>query len=96
MKVTKSLLKQCAEVNRELWLVFSLFAIVGLCNFLIANRGMLLGFYTFPTLFSAYYYGRRHAMLTALASVLLVVLVTYFNPSMFGHGDGSDQHAEVV
>ncbi len=86
VKVTKRLLKQCAEVNRELWLVFSLFAIVGLCNFLIANRGMLLGFYTFPTLFSAYYYGRRHAMLTALASVLLVVLVTYFNPSMFGHG----------
>ena len=86
MKVKKSLLKQCAEVNRELWLVFSLFAIVGLCNFLIANRGMLLGFYTFPTLFSAYYYGRRHAMLTALASVLLVVLVTYFNPGMFGHG----------
>ena len=38
---------------------------------------MLLSFYTFPTLFSAYYYGRRHATLTALASVLLVVLVTF-------------------
>ena len=86
MKVKKSLLRQCTEVNRELWLVFSLFAIVGLCNFLIANRGVLLGFYTFPTVFSAYYYGRRHAMLTALASVLLVVLVTYFNPNLFGHG----------
>ena len=85
MKLKKSLLKQCTEVNRELWLVFSLFAIAGLCNFLIANRGILLGFYTFPTLFSAYYYGKRHAVLTAVASFLLVVLVTYFNPAMFGH-----------
>jgi putative nucleotidyltransferase with HDIG domain len=81
----KSLLKQCAEVNRELWLVFSLFLIAALCNFLIDNHGMLLSFYTFPTLFSAYYYGRRHAMLTALASMLLVVLVTFVNPGIFGH-----------
>ena len=86
IELKKSLLKQCTEVNRELWLVFSLFVIAALCNFLIANRGMLLSFYTFPTLFSAYYYGRRHAMLTALASVLLVVLVTFLNPNMFGHG----------
>lgn len=83
----KSLLQQCAEVNRELWLVLSLFVIAGLCNFLIANRGMLLSFYTFPTLFSAYYYGKRHATLTALASVLIVVLVTFVNPRIFDHGD---------
>lgn len=82
----KSLLKQCAEVNRELWLVFSLFVISALCNFLIANRGILLSFYTFPTLFSAYYYGKRHATLTALASVLLVVLTTFVNPNLFDHG----------
>jgi putative nucleotidyltransferase with HDIG domain len=81
----KSLLKHFAEVNRELWLVFSLFVIAALCNFLIANRGMLLSFYTFPTLFSAYYYGRRHATLTALASVLLIVLVTFVNPNLFEH-----------
>jgi putative nucleotidyltransferase with HDIG domain len=72
-------------VNRELWLVFSLFAIAGMCNFLIANRGIMLGFYTFPTLFSAYHYGRRHATLTAVASVLMIVLITYYNPTIFGH-----------
>ncbi len=80
----KSLLRQFTEVNRELWLVFSLFAIAGLCNFLIANRGVLLSFYTFPTLFSAYHYGKRHAMLTSVASVLLVMLVTFMNPNLFG------------
>lgn len=82
----KSLMQQCAEVNRELWLVFSLFVVAALCNFLIANRGILLSFYTFPTLFSAYHYGRRHAALTALASVLLVILVTIMNPTLFDHG----------
>jgi len=36
-----------------------------------------------PTLYSAYYFGRRHATLTACASVGLVVLLTYLNPAMF-------------
>jgi hypothetical protein len=40
----------------------------------------LLSLYTLPTLFSAYKYGRRHAVMTALASALLVVLVIYFRP----------------
>ncbi len=81
----KNLLKQFTDVNRELWLVLSLFVIAALCNFLIANHGMLLSFYTFPTLFSAYCYGRRHATLTAFASVLIVVLIMFLNPNMFGH-----------
>lgn len=43
---------------------------------------MVLGFYTLPTVASAYLYGRRHAILTALASVLLVVLLTVVNPTV--------------
>jgi len=85
-QLKKSFLRQCTEVNRELWLVLSLFVVAALCNFLVANRGILLSFYTFPTLFSAYFYGRRHATLTALASVLLVVLMTFLNPHLFEHG----------
>src|SRR5438552_8471663 len=72
-----------AEVNRELWLILSLFIIAGLLNWLVASHGMILGFYTLPTLFSAYVYGRRHAVLTAMASVLLVVVVVYWNPALF-------------
>lgn len=72
-----------AKVNKELWLVLSLFVIAALMNFLVASHRMVLGFYVFPTLFSAYLYGRRHATLTALASVFLVGLVTYFNPVLF-------------
>jgi putative nucleotidyltransferase with HDIG domain len=76
-------LTKLAEVNRELWLLLSLFIIAGILNWLVASRGMILGFYTLPTLFSAYVYGRRHAVLTAIASALLVVVVTYSNPSLF-------------
>jgi len=77
------LLARVSEVNRELWLLLSLFVIAGLFNFLIGSHGMLLSFYTLPTIFSAYCYGRRHAVLTAVASVLLVVVVTYYNPALF-------------
>ena len=68
----------------ELWLLLSLFALAALLNSLLDSHRMLLGLYTLPTLLSAYVYGRRHATLTALSSVLIVVLLTYFNPSLFG------------
>jgi HD-GYP domain-containing protein (c-di-GMP phosphodiesterase class II) len=44
---------------------------------------MALMFYFLPTLYSAYRFGRRHAMLTALASVILVCVLTYLNPTIF-------------
>lgn len=71
------------EVNRELWLLLSLFVLAALLNSLLDAHRMLLGLYTFPTLLSAYIYGRRHATLTALGSVLVVILITYFNPALF-------------
>ena len=56
------------KVNRELWLLLSLFLIAGILNRLVATHGMVLGFYTLPTLFSAYVFGRTHAVLTAVGS----------------------------
>ena len=58
-----------AKINQELWLVLSLFIIAGLFNWLVASRRMILGLYTLPTIFSAYVYGHRHAVLTASASI---------------------------
>jgi putative nucleotidyltransferase with HDIG domain len=75
------LLKTLEQANKELWLLLSLFVIMAMMNLLVDSQRMVLGFYTFPTVFSAYSYGRRHATLTAFASVLLVVLFTYFNPA---------------
>ena len=76
------LVRQFERVNRELWLVFSLFLIAALLNFLVSGQRMVLAFYTLPTVFSAYHYGRRHATLTAAASVLLVVLLLWINPAV--------------
>ena len=80
---------QFERVNKELWLVLSLFVIAALLNFAVSSQRMVLGFYTLPTVVSAYLYGRRHATLTALASTLLVVLLRYFNPELFGLGVAS-------
>jgi putative nucleotidyltransferase with HDIG domain len=68
-------LDRLAEVNRELWLLLSIFAIAAVVNWFLANGHMILGLYALPTLFSAYYYGRRHAVLTALGSILLVIVL---------------------
>ncbi|RTZ90731.1 MAG: hypothetical protein DSY91_06000 [Deltaproteobacteria bacterium] len=69
------------NVNKELWVILSLFVLIGLMNYLVASQRILLGLYTLPTLFSAYYFGRKHATLTALLSVIMVGLLVYYNPS---------------
>ncbi len=70
------------EVNRELWLLLSMFVLAAILNFAAGTQRMILGFYSLPTLFSAYMYGRRHAVLTATGSVSIVGLVIYFNPRL--------------
>jgi len=69
-------LRRFESVNKELLLLFSMFAIAGLLNVLADAQRVVLGFYTLPTVGAAYLYGRRHAVLTAYGSVLLALLVT--------------------
>ena len=69
-------LRLIERVNKELWLLLSMFAIAGLLNMLADAQRVVLGFYTLPTVVAAYLYGRRHAVLTAYGSVLLALLVT--------------------
>jgi putative nucleotidyltransferase with HDIG domain len=80
------IIRQLEEANKELWLFLMMFAILAAFNYLVASDRMLLGFYVLPTVFSAYFYGRRHATLTALASILLVILIVYLNPRLFTQG----------
>lgn len=79
-------LRGLAEVNKELWLIFSLFCIAGLLNYFLASQRMLLDLYILPAVFSAYVYGRRHAVLTAVASVFLVLLLVWFKPEVVAEG----------
>ena len=80
-----NLRRQIERVNNEIWLMLSLVLIAWLLNSMLASQRMLLGFYTLPTVVSAYLYGRRHATLTACASLLLVVCMQIFNPDLLGH-----------
>lgn len=76
-----SYLGRLEQINKELLLVFSLFLISLLLNYLFASQRMLLSLYALPTIGSAYLYGRRHATLTALASVLMVGLL-FLSPDL--------------
>lgn len=69
-----------AAVNKELWLLLSIFVLAALVNTVVASQQIILGLYMLPTLFSAYYFGRRHAVMTALCSIALLVLVTFIHP----------------
>lgn len=77
------LVKMLLEANKELWLLLSMFLIVGIMNFLIVPNQMILSLYILPTLFAAYYFGRNHAVLTSFASIFLVCFVIYFMPNLF-------------
>jgi putative nucleotidyltransferase with HDIG domain len=81
--IRSSVLDNLAEVNKELWLILSLLIITAVINYLLIGHRMLLGLYTLPTLFSAYFYGRRHAILTAFASAFMVGLLAHLNPTIF-------------
>jgi putative nucleotidyltransferase with HDIG domain len=78
-------LDRLAAVNRELWLLLSIFAIAALVNWFLGSGRMILGFYTLPTLFSAYFYGKRHAVLTAVGSILLVVTLLLTHSARLPH-----------
>ncbi len=71
------------KINPELWLLLFLVLIAAMLNYLVASQRMTLVFFFLPTLFSAYHLGRRHATLTAFASVVLVVAMAALNPTMF-------------
>ncbi len=73
------------STNKELWLLLSLVVIAAMIHFLVASQAVALVFFFLPTLYSAYHFGRRHATLTACASVCVVVLLTYVTPSMLNH-----------
>ena len=57
--MTRTQFRQLERVNKELWILLSLFGIALLLNQVFASQRMVLGFYVLPTLGSAYLYGKR-------------------------------------
>lgn len=77
------------KITKELLLLLFLVVIAALINYLVASQRMALVFYFLPMLYSAYCFGRQHAVATACASVLLVVGLTLTNPGLM------TRHAEL-
>lgn len=83
----RAIARRFAEANRELWLLLAIFLIAMLVNTVLAEHRMVLYLYTIPTVYSAYAYGRRHAVLTAFASAFLVLCVSWVKPEILSaHG----------
>jgi hypothetical protein len=74
-----------SKIARESVLLLSLFAIAAMVQFFAQSLPMALCFYFLPTLYSAYFFGRRHSTLTAFACIFLVVLLDFLNNMMPGH-----------
>jgi hypothetical protein len=73
------------KIVKETILLLSLFLIAATLQFFAQSLPMALCFYFLPTLYSAYYFGRRHATLTAFACVFLVILLDFLNNIMPAH-----------
>lgn len=73
------------KIAKESVLLLSLFLIAAMVQFYAQSLPMALCFYFLPTLYSAYYFGRRHATLTAFACVFLVVLLDFLNNLIPSH-----------
>jgi putative nucleotidyltransferase with HDIG domain len=84
--VRKIWVGRIAEANKELLLIFTIIAFAGVINLFVAGQRLVLTFYNLPTLFAAYYFGRRRAVQTALASLLIVCWINIMNPIAFASG----------
>jgi hypothetical protein len=73
-----------AEINKELLLVLLIIASAGVVNIFVSGQRLVLTFYNLPTLFAAYYFGRRRAVMAAIASILFVLWVNTVNPAVLG------------
>jgi putative nucleotidyltransferase with HDIG domain len=78
------LISRLADVNKELLLMLSIVGSLALLNFFVSGQRLVLMFYNLPTLFAAYYFGRRRAVEAATASILFVAWINLLNPGVLG------------
>jgi len=71
------------KIDKELVIVFLLVAITGTVFFFVTNQSSFLHFFYIPVLISAYFFGKRHATLSAIFSIMLISLIAFYYPSTF-------------
>lgn len=85
------------RINAQVWLLLSVFIISAVFNTSFAPHHVVMGLYLLPTLFAAFYGGRLHALLTTVATVVLVYSLTHIKPALFAPAVGSTRtHVDVL
>jgi len=82
--VKKKWISVLADINKELLLILSIIAASGIVNFFVVGQRLVLSFYNLPTLLAAYFFGRRRAVESAVASILFVLWMDLMNPKVLG------------
>ncbi len=77
-------------VDKELIIILLLVSITAVIFFFVYNQRAFLNFFYLPVLLGAYFFGRRYATLSAIATILVVFIVAYYHPEMFSFV-GDDQ-----
>ena len=75
--------KQFAFKNFEAILIFAILLSAFLGTYLLDDPSIVLNFYYLPVLVASYFLGRRMGLLTAILSILLVLVCALFFPSRF-------------
>jgi uncharacterized membrane protein len=77
------------RADKELSVIFLMVAITGFLFFFVSNQRAFLNFFYIPVLFSAYFFGKRHATLSSLFSLILISVLAFYYPSTFTFEDDS-------
>ena len=88
-------INRLAQVNKELLLILSIIGFAAAINFFVVGQRLVLSFYNLPTLFAAFYLGRRRAVQTAMASILVVFCLNLVNPFALGNGPELVKHGLI-
>jgi putative nucleotidyltransferase with HDIG domain len=82
--------KRFIKIDKELIIIFLLVAITAIIYFFVLNQRAFLNFFFLPVLLGAYFFGKRYAVLSALATIILIFSVAYINPATFKYSGDNE------
>lgn len=71
------------QTAKEVFLILLVMATAWGLNYTLASQYLLLSLHTIPTILAGYFFGRKQAVLTALASILLAAIASNFLSEQF-------------
>ena len=82
--------KHYLKIDKELIIILLLVAITAVIYFFVFNQRAFLNFFFLPVLLGAYFFGKRYAVLSAIATILLIFSVAYMNPETFRYSGDNE------